>query len=73
MPPRTTYTDSEGRRWTISSSEAAAAAAGKRTKTVPPPQVTVRFRSGDDSRSVSDVPADWHKPDQLEQLFRKAK
>jgi hypothetical protein len=72
MPPRTTYTDSEGRRWTISSTEAAAAT-GKRTKTAPPPQVTVRFRSGDDSRSVSDAPADWHKPDQLEKLFRKAK
>ena len=72
MPPRSTYTDSEGRRWAISTSEAAAAA-GKRTKTAPPPQVTVRFRSGDDSRSVSDVPADWYKPDQLDQLFRKAK
>jgi hypothetical protein len=72
MPPRTTYTDSEGRRWTISSSEVAAVV-GKRTKTVPPPQVTVRFRSGDESRSVGDVPADWHKPDQLDQLFRKAK
>ena len=50
-----------------------AAVTGKRTKKSPPPQVTVRFRSGDDQRYVSDVPSDWGKPDQLEKLFRKAK
>lgn len=70
MPPRTTYTDSEGRRWTISSTEAAPAGRAKRGAV---PAVTVRFRSGEDSRTISGAPADWNKPDQLEKLFRMAK
>lgn len=71
MRDTTTYTDSEGRRWTVTFTEAAPT--GKRTKKSPPPQVTVRFRSGDDQRYASDAPSDWGKPDQLEKLFRKAK